>query len=255
VCKHRIGDEQTLWVIHDLTSVSGFLLHLLVAAVLGYAIGFERQWTRHQAGTVTCMMVVVGSFAFTAFGFLLTVPSNTDLTRIPGQIVTGIGFLGAGVILKEGGTIKGLTTAATVWACSAIGILCCLDNVFYAFACSMALVFLHLCFHPLSVWIEKNRRYKKTRYDKLEKMYKISVICRDDQASEVKDGIMQIITAEPNALLHDMETVDMEGDQKKIRAFITTKQNNDALIEKMLSEVGAHDEIIRAGWKVVEDND
>ncbi|MBQ2092177.1 MAG: MgtC/SapB family protein, partial [Clostridia bacterium] len=85
-----------MWEVNSILSVSGFLVHLLVASVLGYAIGFERQWTKHQAGTVTCMMVVVGSYAFTAFAFLLADAGNADLTRIPGQIVTGIGFLGAG---------------------------------------------------------------------------------------------------------------------------------------------------------------
>ncbi len=111
------------------------------------------------------MMVVVGSFAFTAFAFLLSDAGNADLTRIPGQIVTGIGFLGAGVILKEGGTVKGLTTAATIWAAAAVGILACLDNMLFAVAVAGALVLLHLFFHPLSVWIDKNRRHAKTRYD------------------------------------------------------------------------------------------
>ncbi|MBQ6753238.1 MAG: MgtC/SapB family protein [Clostridia bacterium] len=154
-----------MWEVNSILSVSGFLIHLLVASALGYAIGFERQWTKHQAGTVTSMMVVVGSFAFTAFAFLLADAGNADLTRIPGQIVTGIGFLGAGVILKEGGTVRGLTTAATIWAAAAVGILACLDNMLFAVAVAGALVLLHLFFHPLSVWIDKNRRHAKTRYD------------------------------------------------------------------------------------------
>lgn len=242
-----------MWTVTTILTVPGFLIHLLVASALGYAIGFERQWTRHQAGTVTTMMVVVGSFAFTAFAFLLAEPGNADFARIPGQIITGIGFLGAGLIIKEGGTIRGLTTAATVWASSAVGILVCLDNLWFSVMVAAALVFLHLIFHPVSVLIEKNRRYTKTRYDQEEKMYKISVVCPEDHAEEVKDTILQIIKSEPNVLLHDLEEIDLEEDRSKIRAFITTKQNDDAITEGILTRLGQTSEhISRAGWKVVE---
>ena len=105
------------------------LLRLLVAAVLGGAIGMERELRERQAGLRTHLVVCVGSALFTlvsAYGFhefLVNGGSlvRTDPTRIAAQIVSGIGFLGAGAIIRQGLSVKGLTTAATLWLVAAIG--------------------------------------------------------------------------------------------------------------------------------------
>jgi putative Mg2+ transporter-C (MgtC) family protein len=105
---------------------------LLVGALLGLAIGFEREIHGHPAGLRTHMLVALGSALFTVLsihGFLgESVPgvdpsrvAAVDPTRIAAQIVSGIGFLGAGAILKDGIVIRGLTTAASLWATSAVG--------------------------------------------------------------------------------------------------------------------------------------
>jgi putative Mg2+ transporter-C (MgtC) family protein len=100
-------------------------VRLVVAAALGLAVGFEREIHGHPAGLRTHMLVAVGSGLFTvlsAYGFG-SVPNAApiDPTRIAAQIVSGIGFLGAGAILKDGIVIRGLTTAASLWATSAVG--------------------------------------------------------------------------------------------------------------------------------------
>ena len=105
------------------------LLRLSVAAVLGGAIGMERELRERQAGLRTHLVVCVGSALFTlvsAYGFhefLVNGGSlvRTDPTRIAAQIVSGIGFLGAGAIIRQGLSVKGLTTAATLWLVAAIG--------------------------------------------------------------------------------------------------------------------------------------
>jgi putative Mg2+ transporter-C (MgtC) family protein len=100
-------------------------LRLLVAAGLGLAIGFEREIHGHPAGLRTHMLVALGSGLFTVLsirGFLGEPGSApVDPTRIAAQIVSGIGFLGAGAILKDGIVIRGLTTAASLWATAAVG--------------------------------------------------------------------------------------------------------------------------------------
>jgi len=105
-------------------------LRLAVAAALGGAIGFERELRDREAGFRTHMLVCVGSALFTivsAYGFreFLTAGDQViraDPTRIAAQIVTGIGFLGAGAIIRQGLSVRGLTTAATLWVAAAIGI-------------------------------------------------------------------------------------------------------------------------------------
>ncbi|MEA2548097.1 MAG: putative Mg2+ transporter-C (MgtC) family protein [Chloroflexota bacterium] len=96
---------------------------LVIAALLGGAIGFEREIHGHPAGMRTHMLVSLGSAAFTVLGvFFFSSPGvSTDPSRIAAQIVSGIGFLGAGAILKYGTSVRGLTTAASLWATAAVG--------------------------------------------------------------------------------------------------------------------------------------
>jgi putative Mg2+ transporter-C (MgtC) family protein len=106
------------------------LLRVAVAAALGGAVGLERELREREAGFRTHMLVAVGSALFTlvsAYGFrdfLVNGGSGVqaDPTRIAAQIVTGIGFLGAGAIIRQGLSIRGLTTAATLWVVAAIGL-------------------------------------------------------------------------------------------------------------------------------------
>ncbi|HIB11965.1 MAG TPA: MgtC/SapB family protein [Dehalococcoidia bacterium] len=94
-------------------------VRLLLAAIFGLAVGYERRSADKPAGLRTLSLVCLGSAIFTiisAFGF-----ETADQSRVAAQIVTGVGFLGAGTILRSGVTISGLTTAATIWATAAIG--------------------------------------------------------------------------------------------------------------------------------------
>ncbi len=93
-------------------------LRLVVAALLGALIGAEREYTRHPAGLRTMSAVALGSALFSAIGLFEV---HSDPTRIAAQIVTGVGFLGAGAILRSGPSIHGLTTAAAIWVAAGIG--------------------------------------------------------------------------------------------------------------------------------------
>ncbi|MBI2221671.1 MAG: MgtC/SapB family protein [Acidobacteria bacterium] len=96
---------------------------LLLAASLGALIGLEREWNQKAAGLRTNTLIAVGSALFTLMSIELAPPDRAaDPTRIASQIVTGIGFLGGGAILRTGGSVKGLTTAATIWVNAAIGV-------------------------------------------------------------------------------------------------------------------------------------
>jgi putative Mg2+ transporter-C (MgtC) family protein len=96
-------------------------LRLLVAALLGAGIGLEREFHGHPAGMRTHLLVAVGSATFTVLSIEAFSAPGADPGRIAAQIVTGIGFLGAGAILKDRGNIRGLTTAASLWAVAAVG--------------------------------------------------------------------------------------------------------------------------------------
>jgi len=97
------------------------VFRVVVALLIGAAVGIEREYRGHAAGVRTLAMVSVGSCIFTAIGVFAFPGHVTDPTRIAAQVVTGVGFLGAGAIFRAEDGVKGLTTAATVWVVAALG--------------------------------------------------------------------------------------------------------------------------------------
>jgi putative Mg2+ transporter-C (MgtC) family protein len=97
------------------------VFRVVVALLIGAAVGIEREYRGHAAGVRTLAMVSVGSCIFTSIGVFAFPGHVTDPTRIAAQVVTGVGFLGAGAIFRAEDGVKGLTTAATVWVVAALG--------------------------------------------------------------------------------------------------------------------------------------
>lgn len=105
--------------------LDGLIVHALAAVSLGYFIGLEREWHNHYAGMRTNALVSLGACAFVYLSIVLTGEhGGTDSSRVLAQVVSGLGFLGAGVIMQNGLKIHGLTTAATVWVSGAVGSIC-----------------------------------------------------------------------------------------------------------------------------------
>ena len=107
----------------DIALIWFLLPKIFVASLCGLIIGWEREVKNKVAGIRTHIIVCVGACLFTATGFILGHQYNIDPTRIIGQIVTGVGFLGAGVIFKHEDKVVGVTSAAFIWLISAIGVL------------------------------------------------------------------------------------------------------------------------------------
>ena len=98
-----------------------FIVRLALAQFLGAAIGVERQWHQRMAGLRTNALVATGAAMFVMLGSMI--PGESSPTRVVSYVVSGIGFLGGGVILREGFTFRGLNTAATLWCAAAVGCL------------------------------------------------------------------------------------------------------------------------------------
>ncbi len=120
-----------------------------IALLLGAIIGIEREATGKEAGLRTAMLVSGGASIFTMIGVIIPYLSNLDMTtypvlsdRIISNIVVGIGFLGAGIIIKTGEHVRGLTTAAVIWTTAAIGVLAGLGMYKFAFVAAFAIAFL-----------------------------------------------------------------------------------------------------------------
>ena len=112
-------------VIYDSRTEMGdleLIQRLCLSAALGGVLGMEREWRGKPAGLRTNILIAMGSALFTVMSIDVSTGSGGDSTRIASGIVTGIGFLGAGAIMRTGGSVKGLTTAAMIWVNAAIGV-------------------------------------------------------------------------------------------------------------------------------------
>ncbi len=132
--------------------LTDFIIRILLAVSAGMLIGFERQWHHKSEGLRTNTLVTIGA-AFYVLLALKISPENGDITRITGQVVTGVGFLGAGIIFREGTNIHGLTTATTVWCSAAIGCMAGAGYIIETFAATFTIIFINTLLMYLDTWL------------------------------------------------------------------------------------------------------
>jgi putative Mg2+ transporter-C (MgtC) family protein len=140
--------------------------HMILAALLAGLIGLEREWRGHAAGLRTNILVGVGSCLFTTLsieGFPLR-GANQDTARVAAQIVTGVGFLGAGAVLHDRSRVRGLTTAATIWLVAAIGMAVGTGLYFIAVFTTVLTTTVLVVLRPISARLPgEARRRRKAR--------------------------------------------------------------------------------------------
>jgi len=131
-----------------------FVWRLLLSAALGAALGFEREYRRKPAGLRTNILIAIGSALFTILSVSLTTGTG-DPSRVAGQIVTGIGFLGGGAILRNRDTVHGMTTAATIWVNAAIGVACGIGQYELATVSTALTLVVLVVLPPIETYFER----------------------------------------------------------------------------------------------------
>lgn len=146
-------------------------VRLLAAALAGLAVGVEREWTEQAAGLRTHIAVALGAGLFgviSTIGFdeYLAVRAETnvqvDVTRVASQVVVGIGFLGAGIIFRQGEQVHNLTTAASLWVVAAIGLACGVGDIGIAWVATAVLLTSLVLLRPLRTWILRHNNGRAT---------------------------------------------------------------------------------------------
>ncbi|WP_299148551.1 MgtC/SapB family protein [uncultured Tateyamaria sp.] len=128
-------------------------LNLLAAMLCGAMIGSERQIRRRMAGLRTNALVAVGAAGFVVFAALF--PDDMSPTRVAAQVVSGIGFLGAGIMFRHGFTIHGLNTAATLWCSAAVGLMCGTGAYLIALTMTGIIMFINIGLRPVVTWFSR----------------------------------------------------------------------------------------------------
>ncbi len=218
-----------------------FNLVLATAFVLGTAIGFERQWRQRNAGLRTNVLVAVGSAAFTTLSIRLL--GEDGGTRVIGYVVSGIGFLGAGVILQDGGTVRGLNTAATLWCSAAVGAVA--GSGLPAEATSLTVFVLagNTLLRPLVNWV--NRR--PVGQTGTEARYRVIVTCQRRDLADARDLLSDALEA-ASYPVQDMET-SFEGETVvELVAVLTSLEADARELNALVERLERAPEIDSATW-------
>jgi putative Mg2+ transporter-C (MgtC) family protein len=221
------------------------LLHtifaLTVAFVLGTAIGFERQWRQRSAGLRTVVLVAVGAAGFADLGYRLN--GNLGAASLIAYVVSGIGFLGAGVILKDGASIRGLNTAATIWASAAVGACAGAHQAPEALAVAAFILGANTLLRPLVEWI--NRR--PLTDSETEAQYSVLATCLPTNVSDVRDLLDQVLTKHGYPI-SDIETQSQGDDQVELVADLLTTSARSVELEAAVAELEQSPSVLSATW-------
>ena len=139
----------------------GFLLpRIIVATICGLIIGWERELKHKVAGIRTHIIVCVGACIYTSTGFILDPQIHVDPTRVIGQIITGIGFLGAGVIFRHDDKVVGVTSAAFIWLIASIGVLIGMGFLFSSIVFTVGLLIVLILLKRVEDKLKKKKNDK-----------------------------------------------------------------------------------------------
>ena len=214
---------------------------LLLALLLGSLIGAERQWRQRAAGMRTNTLVCFGAAAFVDLGSTV---GGANTTNIIAYVISGVGFLGAGAIMKEGGSIRGLNTAATLWCSAAVGACAGAGEMLDAVFVTLLLVGINVVLRPLSRAVD--RRSSLATGNK--GVYRLTVTCARSQEQAVSACVLRAIAARP-LILRELRTEQPEeNDESLVQATVESSSRQKPLIEKLATEINLHGDVATVEW-------
>jgi putative Mg2+ transporter-C (MgtC) family protein len=224
-----------------------FTLRLSAALLLGALVGLERQWRQRMAGTRTNALVAAGGAAFVMCGLLLdNDPSARG--RIVSYVVSGVGFLGAGVIFKDGGNVRGLNTAATIWCSAAIGALSGLGALYLALVLATIVLATNLVLRPLAYRLHPALPEPLP----VETLYQIKVLCKISRDAYIRSLLLSTISHLPVTLQSIHGEQDDANHQVQIWAGMTTAGRNNEAIEQVVMRLSIEDDVSSISWSIAE---
>jgi putative Mg2+ transporter-C (MgtC) family protein len=225
-------------------SIDQTAIELGTATLMGACIGFERQWRQRMAGLRTNTLVAIGAASFVIFEGLF--PDDGSPTRVAAQVVSGIGFLGAGIIFREGLQVTGLNTAATLWCSAAVGLLAGSGHPLQAALATMFVVLVNLTLRPL-VRIINRQPIAQTEADF---HYSVRVVCRSPEEAHVRALLLQS-AGSGQLSLRRLDSTDLEDSGRvEVTAQLTSASKNDAVLEQVVGRLSLEPTVSAASWSV-----
>jgi putative Mg2+ transporter-C (MgtC) family protein len=224
-----------------------FLIRLALAQFLGAVIGVERQWRQRMAGLRTNALVATGAALFVMLGYMI--PGEQSPTRVISYVVSGIGFLGGGVILREGFTVRGLNTAATLWCAAAVGCLAGWGFLPEASIGAASIIAGNVLLRPLAMKINR----QPLQNTEVETHYTCSIVCRSEDEAHVR--ALLLYSVDNGAMsLRALNSEDLDSSHKvQVRADLIMSDRNDVLLEQVVSRLSLEPGVSAVKWQVAVD--
>ena len=225
-----------------------FAIRLGLALLLGAFVGAERQWRQRMAGLRTNALVAGGAAMFVMLTALTA--QGDDSFRIAGQIVSGIGFLGAGVILRDGLNITGLNTAATLWCSAAIGTLAGYGMYGSAITGAIGVIASNVCLRPIGKALNRGKGTVDA-----DITYLFRIIGRADQESHMRALLLHSIGGQP-LLLKSLKSADIEPTSKvEVHAVLTSTGRQNLLLEQIVSRLSLEPGVTGVSWEIIAEHE
>jgi putative Mg2+ transporter-C (MgtC) family protein len=214
-----------------------------LALLLGSAIGFERQWHQKMAGLRTNALVALGSCGFVVFSGMV---GQGDPTRVAGQVVSGIGFLGAGIILREGINVHGLNTAATLWCSAMVGTFAGGGFWVPSVAAAGFVIVTNLFLRPLVQRL--NTRVMMSPDG--ETHYTVEITCKGAEEAHMRSLLLHALS-QAGLGLRRLDSEDIPDTSKVVvtAQAVAAKRNNSAL-EQIVGRLSLEPHVTAATWQV-----
>jgi putative Mg2+ transporter-C (MgtC) family protein len=222
-------------------------INLSTALACGAVIGSERQVRQRMAGLRTNALVALGAASFVAFSALY--PDEVSPTRVAAQIVSGIGFLGAGIIFRDGFNIHGLNTAATLWCSAGVGMMAGAGAWEYALLLTGLVVFVNLGLRPL---VKLLKRYTRAGVP-VTKAYRVLVTVDLAQEAEVRSLMLRTLSL---GGLHLSEIGVAPGDEGRgldLSATVTAEGVGEIGLEQAVQRLAAEPGLLRVRWEALDE--
>jgi putative Mg2+ transporter-C (MgtC) family protein len=231
----------------DLPPAANSFLGMLVAFALGTLIGLERQYRQRTAGLRTNVLVAIGAAAFTDMGMRLLGPDGA--TRIISYIVSGIGFLGAGVIMKEGTNVRGLNTAATLWSSAAVGAFAGSGLPVEAVMLTGFVLAGNTLLRPLVNYINRQPMDEQVT----EALYRVHVVTPPVHVADAREWLFTELE-KANYPIREIETLSEGDEQVELAALLVPTTANPLELDAVVAALTLKAEIDSAAWTVSTTN-
>jgi putative Mg2+ transporter-C (MgtC) family protein len=234
--------------MHTLSTLE-FFIRLAVGLGCGALIGAERQWRARMAGLRTNALVAAGATLFVLYS---DIDGSPNATQVAAYVVSGIGFLGGGVILRDGFHVRGLNTAATLWCSAAVGVLAASGHLVFAAVGTATVLAVHLLGRPLGLLIDRDNPGQE---EEDLRPYDLQITCKPKSEPHIRALIVSDATSRDMTLIGIETTRSDDGTETKLTAHLLLSGDAAERMEQLVARLSLEPGLRTVRWHSADETD